>query len=167
MYSGLKVNVMSDKEFQGLIIEVHTGGKLPNVVNSSRPIVGRTLQTRDEWLEGSKGYTKPGYENKGNYRKVAILDEHNGKLLVAKTTKNGKGALPLDGQKNTKYKPNLYVDIKDDEGKPIKKGKKFIQNKRNKDLSPLAIKQMQDAAFSGDSERAKENRKKREELKKQ
>ena len=32
VYSGLKVKLMSDKEFQGLIIEVHTGGKLPEIV---------------------------------------------------------------------------------------------------------------------------------------
>ena len=37
---------------------------------------GTVLQTRDEYIFGSKGYIKPGYQNKGNYRKVAFVDSN-------------------------------------------------------------------------------------------
>lgn len=122
------------------------------------------MQTRDEWLEESDGYKKEGYEKKGNYRKVAVLDENEGKYLVVKTTVGGKGAKPLLDEKKSKYKPNLYVYTSDDEGNPIRPGRKFIPNGQKKDLSERDVKLLTDVAFSGKSKRAFNNREKRRRL---
>ena len=43
---------------------------------------GRTLQTRDEFFEGQEKYRKPGYENKGLYRKVVVVDSNRADELA-------------------------------------------------------------------------------------
>lgn len=52
---------------------------------------GRTLQTRDEHFEGQKNYRKPGYENKGDYRRVVVIDSNrDDELAVIKLTTSKK-----------------------------------------------------------------------------
>ena len=83
---------------------------------------GTVLQTRDEYIFGSQSYRKPGYKNKGNYRKVAVIDSNrrDDLAIVKLYSKSGQ---PL---KNTvsRYKP--FVEILDDTGKRIRIGSKFI-----------------------------------------
>ena len=133
--------------------------------NVSRKIPnGRTLQTRDEYFEGKKNYRKPGYEQKGNYRKVVVVDSNRkDDLAVVKLTTSGKGKSIL-GEKKSKYRP--YVETKDDTGKPIRIGKKFIQNSPQKDLSPQAVSQIREDVFQN-SYYALSNRKKIRQLKKE
>ena len=121
---------------------------------------GRTLQTRDEFFEGQEKYRKPGYENKGLYRKVVVVDSTRAdELAVVKLTTSKQGtALPDYQQGKSKYRP--FVATKDDENKPIKVGKKFLPNKPQKDVSQKDINQIKK-----DSIKRKDNRKKLRELK--
>ena len=123
---------------------------------------GRTVQTRDEYFEGNANYRKPGYENKGNYRKAVVVDSNQkDELALVKLTTSGKGrAVP--GQKKSKYRP--FVETKDDEGKPIRLGKKFIPNEPKKDLSKHAVSEIKKRTFRKSS-KAAENRKKVREMK--
>ena len=95
---------------------------------SQHVLPGRTVQTRDEFFYGAKNYRKPGYENKGYYRKGLVVDTNRRDELVVVKLHKPNQALPIPGSKST-YKP--YVEIKDDEGKPIKIGVKFKLNKDN------------------------------------
>lgn len=121
---------------------------------------GRTLQTRDEFFEGQEKYRKPGYENKGLYRKVVVVDSNRAdELAVVKLTTSKQGtALPDYQQGKSKYRP--FVATKDDENKPIKVGKKFLPNKPQKDVSQKDVNQIKK-----DSIKRKDNRKKLRELK--
>ena len=124
---------------------------------------GRTLQTRDEFFEGSSDYRKPGYENKGYYRKVVVVDSNrNGDLAVVKLTTSANGE-KVFGQKKSKYRP--FVETKDDEGNSIRIGKKFKENKSKNDLSPKAVAQIKKLIFKN-AGNAKENRRKVRDLKK-
>ena len=107
--------------------------------NVSRKIKnGTTLQTRDEYLESGKNYKKPGYEKKGNYRKVVVVDSNrNNELAVVKLSTKGKR---IQKEKKTRFKP--FVETKDNENKPIKVGKKFIQNKPKKSLTKKQVSQI-------------------------
>ena len=97
--------------------------------NVSRYILpGRTVQTRDEFFYGAKNYRKPGYENKGYYRKGLVVDSNRKDELVIVKLHKPNQSLPIPGSKST-YKP--YVETKDDDGKPIKIGVKFKLNKDN------------------------------------
>lgn len=83
---------------------------------------GTILQTRDEYFENASKYRKPGYTNKGLYRKATVIDSNRfDELVVVKGTTKGK---PLNSTVFLSYKP--FVETKDDTGKPIKLGKKFV-----------------------------------------
>ncbi len=96
---------------------------------------GRTLQTRDEFFFGDTKYRKPGYEGKGLYRIVVVIDSNRkDELAVVKLTTSKKGKNLPDYQKGkSNYRP--YVRTKDDENKPIKVGEKFVENRKKKDVS--------------------------------
>ncbi|MBQ9713702.1 MAG: hypothetical protein IJV83_00075 [Clostridia bacterium] len=123
---------------------------------------GRTVQTRDEFFFGQKNYRKPGYEKKGNYRKAVVVDSNkkNELALVKLTTSEAGKSIP--GSKKSKYRP--FVETKDNEGQPIKLGKKFIPNPPKSDLSMHAVSEIKKDAFR-DSKKAKKNRSKVRELK--
>ncbi len=85
---------------------------------------GTILQTRDEYLHNEGNYRKPGYKNKGNYRKVIVVDSNrNDELAVVKLySKNGTSLVGTP----SKYKP--FVETLDNENNRIKISKKFINN---------------------------------------
>ena len=118
---------------------------------------GTILHTRDEYLFGAKDYRKPGYEKKGNYRKVGVVDSNkNDDLAVIKLTTKGKS---LPGEKST-YKP--FVETLDDDGKPIRIGSKFIS--RGAKLSKEAVSIMKKDSFK-DSNTRRTNRRKMRDMK--
>ena len=118
---------------------------------------GTILHTRDEYIYGSQNYRKPGYQNKGNYRKVAVVDSNrHDDLAVVKMTTKGK---TLPGEKST-YKP--FVETLDDKGKPIRIGSKFIS--RGAKLSKKAISIIKRDSFK-DSKTRKRNRRKVRDMK--
>lgn len=122
---------------------------------------GRTLQTRDEFFEGAGDYRKPGYENKGLYRKVIVIDSNRfDDLVVVKGSTKG---LKIQGEKKTRFKP--IVETKDDKGNPIKVGIKFRENKPCKDLSKRQVNQIKKKAYKSASKQSKINKSKTREIK--
>ena len=95
--------------------------KPPKRKNVSQTIPnGTILQTRDEYLHNEGKYKKPGYENKGNYRKVAIVDSNReNQFAVVKLYSESGKELPSG---KSRYKP--FVETLDNEGNRIKEGKK-------------------------------------------
>ncbi len=136
--------------------------KIQKRKNVSRSIPnGRTLQTRDEYFEGDKNYRKPGYENKGLYRSAVVVDSNrDDELALVVLTTTGED---VPGRKKSKYRP--FVETLDDDGNPIKIGKKFKANKPKKDLSQEAILTIKKLTFKK-AGNAKENRNKVRAIKK-
>lgn len=135
-------------------VNKNTSKKIPN---------GRTLQTRDEYFEGDGDYKKPGYEDKGLYRGAVVVDSNrDDELAVIVFTTSSKG-VEVPGRKKSKYRP--FVETKDDDGEPIKIGKKFKENKPQKDLSRVAVTKMKTLAFKNAGDASKENREKVREMK--
>ena len=86
---------------------------------------GRVIQTRDEYLSGNASYRKPGYKNKGLYRKAVIVDSnakdevalvklngHSGKRMILANYRNGAlGVKPFIETGNWSNKP-IKIDGK-------------------------------------------------------
>lgn len=83
---------------------------------------GTILQTRDEYLHRQGSYRKEGYEERGNYRKVAVVDS-NRKNELGIVKLYSKSGVQLQGTPS-RYKP--FVETLDDKDQNIKVGKKFI-----------------------------------------
>lgn len=123
---------------------------------SKRIPKGRTVQTRDEYIAG--GYPKPGYEKKGNYRKGVVIDTNElDELAIVVLITSPKGKAISKGAKE-RYKP--YVETKDSEGKPVRIGKKFIENSPKKDIPAETV-----CAIRKDCDKYESNRKKLNDLK--
>ena len=119
---------------------------------------GRTLQTRDENFFGQSNYNKPGYESKGNYRKVVVIDSNDfDDLAVVKLTTSDKGIMLTYSNGKSKFKP--YVETLDDEGLPIRVGIKFRENSSKKDLSKADVTKIKKEVFTN-SKTGKSNRNK-------
>lgn len=132
------------------------GNKKNRNISKSIPN-GTVLHTRDEYIKGSENYRKPGCQNKGNYRKVAVVDSNrHDDLAVVKLTTKGK---PLPKEKAT-YK--AFVETLDDKGKPIRIGPKFIS--RGAKISKQAISIIKKDSFK-DSKTRKSNRRKVRDMK--
>lgn len=128
-------------------------------------LIGRTFQTRDEFLEDGIGYQKPGYQKKGFYRKIVVVDSRGGKLAIVKLTKGSPRGKSLIDEKVSKYRDKPYVLIKDNEGRYIQKGEHFIPNSKKKNLTKRDVTIIKKAAFAGNSQRVKENRNQVREIK--
>lgn len=126
---------------------------------------GRTIQTRDEYFEGQKNYRKLGYEKKGLYRKAVVVDSNRkDELAVVKLTTSKKGKSLDYKEGKSKYRP--FVLTKDDKGKPIKLGSKFVKNSPKADVSKKEVNKIKKDLFRGKSVKtSKDNRKKVRELK--
>ena len=85
---------------------------------------GTVLQTRDEYLHGQGNYRKKGYEKKGNYRKVAVIDSNRRDELAVVKLYSTSGTTLIET--NSRYKP--FVETLDNENKRIRVGGKFIPN---------------------------------------
>ncbi|MBD5585522.1 MAG: hypothetical protein HDQ88_10600 [Clostridia bacterium] len=127
---------------------------------------GRTLQTRDEYLgEENKDYRKPGYEGKGLYRKITVVDSNRkNELIVIKLTTSDKG-IQIETYKNGKSKFRPYIIVEDDKGNPIKiTPGKFVENPQSADVPQAEISKIKKIAFKK-SKHASENRQKAREIK--
>ena len=135
--------------------------KPPKRKNVSQKVPnGTILQTRDEYFEGAGNYRKPGYQNKGNYRKAVVVDSNrNNELAVVKGTSKGK---PLNNPQFLGYKP--FIHTIDDEGHPIQVNSKFIIN--NSFLDSNAINEIKrDSLKNSSNSLRKQNRTKLRNLK--
>ena len=116
---------------------------------------GRTLQTRDEFLASGKGYKKPGYENKGYYRKVVVVDSNrDNELAVVKLTTKGKHKLRNYKQGKSSYK--AFIETKDDKNNPIVLGKKFRENSKKYDVSFSDVTEIKKSSLVKSSRKTKE-----------
>lgn len=101
--------------------------------NRSKKIpIGRSFQTRDEFIEG--GIPKEGADDKQYYRRVFAVETNElDEMVIAKSTTSEKGTTIPDYNGVSKVRP--FVFTKDNEGKPIKKGRKFIENPPAQDIT--------------------------------
>ncbi|MCM1195128.1 MAG: hypothetical protein NC099_01990 [Corallococcus sp.] len=108
---------------------------------------GRTLQARDNNFFGQKNYVKPGYEKKGNYRRIVVIDSNDlDDLAVVKLTTSNKGISLTYSNGKSKFRP--FVLTKDDDGQPIRAGVKFIPNSPSKDLSKSDVSKIKKEVFT-------------------
>ena len=122
---------------------------------------GRTMQTRDEFFYGAQDYRKPGYEDKGLYRGAVVVDSNrDDELALIVLTTTGEDIV---GRQKSKYRP--FIETLDDDGNPIKIGKKFKENKPKKDLSPKAVAEIKKLTFKN-AGNATENKTKVRDMKK-
>ena len=126
---------------------------------------GTTLQTRDEFLESGKNYKKPGYENKGLYRKVVVVDSNRkDELAVVKLSTKGKHKVSNYKNNKSTYKP--IIETKDNKSKPIKIGTKFKKNKDSDSISKSSINKIKkDCLVKTKSKTKKNNARKLKQLK--
>ncbi len=117
--------------------------------------VGRTLITKDEYLPNKPGKAKRANDSKSNpkdHRWVAVIDKNDKEELavVKLTTQNTPNTTHLPtykkGNKKDTYFKN-FVEIEDNEGKPIVVGDKFKENAPKHDLSSDEIKLIQNEVY--------------------
>ncbi|GHV02077.1 hypothetical protein FACS1894211_12890 [Clostridia bacterium] len=122
---------------------------------------GQTVMTRDNYFYGSKDYDKLDKSGKpiaGNYRPAVVADtnELDEMGLIKQTRSEGGKAI----KKGSNFKP--FIEIRDNEGKPIKQGKKFILT--SKRVSSKVIDSMMTDSIT-DKKTASENLKRLRRLK--
>ncbi len=129
--------------------------------NKNGSPIGRTIKTKDEFLPAKDSKV----HNKKERRWVAVIDKNSKEELavVRLTTQKQKNSSLLVGycrgnKKETYFKH--FVEIKDNEGKPIKvDGKKFVENNKTNDLTGKQVKEIKKRVFkhSRQSENNKKN----------
>ena len=91
---------------------------------------GRTLTTRDNYLGKQKTGSK-------KIRPVVVVDNNsrNELAVVPLSSKKGANRTRLKNYMQGKSYYKHYLEIEDNEGKPIKVNNKFRENHKNMDLS--------------------------------
>ncbi|MGN0790699.1 MAG: hypothetical protein ACI4MW_04470 [Christensenellales bacterium] len=122
------------------------GGKIPQ---------GRTLSTKDNYLGNGK---KTGSIKE---RPVVVIEanEKNDLAVVPLSSRQGKNRTRLKNYQQGQSYFKHYVEIADDEGKPIRINKKFKENHPNMDVSRQDVERIKDKVLYK-SQPAVENRKK-------
>ena len=121
--------------------------KLPrksDVKNKRRKRIpnGRTLTTNDNFLGRSKtGSTKE--------RPVVVIEsnDYDELAVVPLSSRNGRNRTRLPNYQQGKSYYKHFVEIEDDEGKPIKVNKKFRENHKNMDVSEFDVRSMRNVLF--------------------
>jgi hypothetical protein len=103
---------------------------------------GRTLTTYDHHLGRTK--TKPQKE-----RPVVVIEtnDRNELAVVPLSSRNGKHRTHLPKYQDGRSYYKHFVEIEDNEGKPIKIGKKFRANHKNQDVSKADVNKIRDKVF--------------------
>ena len=122
------------------------GGKVPQ---------GRTLSTYDRYL-GKGGKTGSKKE-----RPVVVIEanDYNDLAVVPLSSRKGNDRTRLKNYQQGQSYFKHYVEIQDDEGKPIRVNQKFRENHPNMDVSGEDVKKIKDKVLNK-SKPAPENRKK-------
>ena len=125
----------------------------------NRILLGRTLSTRDNFLGKNKRSNKK--------RPVAVIEinKRNELAVVPLSSREGKHRTRLKNYQDGKSFFKHFVEIEDNEGKPIKVGEKFKENHSRHDLSRRDIQKIRKKVFEHSSP-APENRKKIEKFRK-
>lgn len=104
---------------------------------------GRTLKTYDNYL--------PNNKNKSRKERPLVVIESNideELAVVPLSTKNGKNKTHLPKYQKGKSYFKHFVEIEDNEGKPIKIGDKFRENNPESDLSRKDVNKIIDKVFN-------------------
>lgn len=122
------------------------GGKVPQ---------GRTLSTYDHYLGNGK---KTGSKKE---RPVVVIEtnDYNDLAVVPLSSRQGRNRTLLKNYQQGQSYFKHYVEIQDDEGKPIRVNKKFRENHPNMDVSRQDVERITDKVLYR-SQPAKENRRK-------
>lgn len=123
-----------------------SGGRVPQ---------GRTLSTKDNYLGNGK---KTGSEKE---RPVVVIEanENNDLAVVPLSSRQGKNRTRLKNYQQGQSYFKHYVEIADDEGKPIRVNKKFKENHPNMDVSRQDVERIKDKVLYR-AQPATENRRK-------
>lgn len=110
------------------------GGKVPQ---------GRTLSTYDHYLGNGK---KTGSKKE---RPVVVIEanENNDLAVVPLSSRQGRNRTRLKNYQQGQSYFKHYVEIQDDEGKPIRINKKFRENHPNMDVSSEDVIFIKDKVF--------------------
>lgn len=122
------------------------GGKVPQ---------GRTLSTYDHYLGNGK---KTGSKKE---RPVVVIEtnDYNDLAVVPLSSREGSNRTRLKKYQQGQSYFKHYVEIQDDEGKPIRVNKKFRENHQNMDVSSEDVAFIKDKVFYH-SKPMEENKKK-------
>lgn len=122
------------------------GGKVPQ---------GRTLSTYDHYLGNGK---KTGSKKE---RPVVVIEtnDYNDLAVVPLSSRQGRNRTRLKNYQQGQSYFKHYVEIQDNEGKPIRVNKKFRENHPNMDVSRQDVERITDKVLYR-SQPAKENRRK-------
>lgn len=131
-------------------------------LNAGRLSNGRTMQTYDDYIEGNHGA-----EHKE--RRVVIIDGNERKeyAIVPLTSQKTPNTSPLQDYASPNGKKTHFrhfVATADDEGQPIKEGKKFKKNPRVLDVSANDLHRIKSKTLKH-SKQAQTNQKKIDKLK--
>ena len=113
---------------------------------------GRTLTTHDKYLD--RKAKQPEKE-----RPVVVIEanENNDLAVVQLSTQVGKDRTRLKNYQQGQSYFKHFVEIEDDEGKPIRVNEKFRENHPNMDVSREDVKRIKDKVL-GNSRPAAKNR---------
>ena len=107
---------------------------------------GRTLTTKDNYLGKQKTGSK-------KIRPVVVVDNNvrNELAVVPLSSKKGSNRTELKGYKNPKTNQKTYykhfLEIEDDEGKPIVVNEKFRENHKNMDIPRRKVEEIRSTIF--------------------
>ena len=104
---------------------------------------GRTLTTKDKYLD--KKAKQPDKE-----RPVVVIEanEKNELAVVQLSSRPGKDRTRLKNYQQGQSRFKHYIEIEDDEGKPIRVNKKFRENHPNMDVSREDVKKIKDKVLN-------------------
>lgn len=104
---------------------------------------GRTLTTHDKYLD--RKAKQPEKE-----RPVVVIEasENNDLAVVQLSTRAGKDRTRLKNYQQGQSYFKHYVEIEDDEGKPIRVNEKFRENHPNMDVSSADVEFIKDKVFN-------------------
>lgn len=116
----------------------------PGRTASGRVPKGRTLSTFDKFLKGGKK------TNSEKERPVVVIEasKNNELAVVPLSTTKGKDRTQLRNYQQGQSYFKHYVEIHDDEGKPIKVNQKFKENHPKNDVSGEDVKKIRDKVFN-------------------
>lgn len=127
---------------------------------------GLTVEEFYKLTKGSKGYRKPNYGDKGNYRATIVVDSNKqNELAIVKRVSSSKAVVTKGGNR---VRP--FIETRDAKSRPIKEGSQFTV-KRKKDGTVKETVGIKEANVIKkiavlDKVQGKENRKLLRELKK-
>lgn len=113
---------------------------------SKRTPWGRTLTTNDSYLGKQKTESR-------KTRPVVVVDNNakNELAVVPLSSKKGSNRTELKGYQNEKTKKKTYykhyLEIEDNEGKPITINLKFRENHKNMDIAHETVESIRDMLF--------------------